>query len=253
MCIIFQLKPVRSLDSLRPAWSGRLRHGPPPCTVTASECEVSQTPKFASPTVDAYHNGTRDRKFSKSARSTTLPSKSPLTKLKTLSSPSSTTFEDELVSSNLSSRNSAEVENSHADRHFYGGPGFINPTNPFIHNMLDSFKAQESFDKDNNTLEFKSIISENPVVIDNPFAGYKSTPDFTISSQTNNSGNLKNLILQVEDPFDTSQIQIPSDPSRPILVPANPKRPRDTCPFAQLNPEVRSAQDKVNMTSFIFH
>lgn len=29
-CIIFQLKPVRSLDSLRPAWSGRLRHGPLP-------------------------------------------------------------------------------------------------------------------------------------------------------------------------------------------------------------------------------
>lgn len=25
----FQLKPVRSLDSLRPAWSGRLRHGSP--------------------------------------------------------------------------------------------------------------------------------------------------------------------------------------------------------------------------------
>lgn len=30
----FQLKPVRSLDSLRPAWSGHLRHGPPPSTVT---------------------------------------------------------------------------------------------------------------------------------------------------------------------------------------------------------------------------
>lgn len=29
----FQLKPVRSLDSLRPAWSGHIRHGPPPSTI----------------------------------------------------------------------------------------------------------------------------------------------------------------------------------------------------------------------------
>lgn len=36
MHITFQLKPVRSLDSLRPAWSGRLRHGPPPSTVVTN-------------------------------------------------------------------------------------------------------------------------------------------------------------------------------------------------------------------------
>ncbi|XP_011349321.2 DENN domain-containing protein 1B isoform X2 [Ooceraea biroi] len=34
------LKPVRSLDSLRPAWSGHLRHGPPPSTVITNPSEV---------------------------------------------------------------------------------------------------------------------------------------------------------------------------------------------------------------------
>lgn len=42
-CINFQLKPVRSLDSLRPAWSGHLRHGPPPSIVITNPCEVSST------------------------------------------------------------------------------------------------------------------------------------------------------------------------------------------------------------------
>lgn len=37
----FQLKPVRSLDSLRPAWSGHLRHGPPPSTVITNPREAS--------------------------------------------------------------------------------------------------------------------------------------------------------------------------------------------------------------------
>ncbi|XP_060815898.1 DENN domain-containing protein 1A isoform X3 [Bombus pascuorum] len=30
------LKPVRSLDSLRPAWSGHIRHGPPPSTIVTN-------------------------------------------------------------------------------------------------------------------------------------------------------------------------------------------------------------------------
>lgn len=33
----FQLKPVRSLDSLRPAWSGHIRHGPPPSTIVTNQ------------------------------------------------------------------------------------------------------------------------------------------------------------------------------------------------------------------------
>ncbi|XP_011864282.1 PREDICTED: DENN domain-containing protein 1A isoform X1 [Vollenhovia emeryi] len=37
------LKPVRSLDSLRPAWSGHLRHGPPPSTVITDSRKVSST------------------------------------------------------------------------------------------------------------------------------------------------------------------------------------------------------------------
>ncbi|KZC14460.1 DENN domain-containing protein 1A, partial [Dufourea novaeangliae] len=37
------LKPVRSLDSLRPAWSGHIRHGPPPSTVVANPINASPT------------------------------------------------------------------------------------------------------------------------------------------------------------------------------------------------------------------
>lgn len=39
----FQLKPVRSLDSLRPAWSGHLRHGPLPSTVITNPRKISST------------------------------------------------------------------------------------------------------------------------------------------------------------------------------------------------------------------
>ncbi|XP_053998035.1 DENN domain-containing protein 1A isoform X2 [Hylaeus anthracinus] len=35
------LKPVRSLDSLRPAWNGHMRHGPPPSTVIANPIYMS--------------------------------------------------------------------------------------------------------------------------------------------------------------------------------------------------------------------
>ncbi|XP_071628045.1 DENN domain-containing protein 1A isoform X2 [Temnothorax longispinosus] len=37
------LKPVRSLDSLRPAWSGHLRHGPLPSTIITNPRKVSST------------------------------------------------------------------------------------------------------------------------------------------------------------------------------------------------------------------
>lgn len=36
----FQLKPVRSLDSLRSAWSGHLRHGPPPNVIVTNPYEI---------------------------------------------------------------------------------------------------------------------------------------------------------------------------------------------------------------------
>lgn len=42
------MKPVRSLDSLRPAWSGHLRHGPPPSIVITNPCENSSTKPISS-------------------------------------------------------------------------------------------------------------------------------------------------------------------------------------------------------------
>lgn len=43
------MKPVRSLDSLRSAWSGHLRHGPPPSTVIANpSCQVASTKPISS-------------------------------------------------------------------------------------------------------------------------------------------------------------------------------------------------------------
>lgn len=39
----FQLKPVRSLDSLRPAWSGHIRHGPPPSTIVTNQTVTPST------------------------------------------------------------------------------------------------------------------------------------------------------------------------------------------------------------------
>ncbi|XP_050581670.1 DENN domain-containing protein 1A isoform X3 [Bombus affinis] len=37
------LKPVRSLDSLRPAWSGHIRHGPPPSTIVTNQTVTPST------------------------------------------------------------------------------------------------------------------------------------------------------------------------------------------------------------------
>ena len=44
-CVTFQLKPVRSLDSLRSAWSGRLRHGPLPYSFSQNSTDIPPKPK----------------------------------------------------------------------------------------------------------------------------------------------------------------------------------------------------------------
>lgn len=56
----FQLKPVRSLDSLRPAWSGHLRHGPPPSTVIVNPSEASSA-KTSSRLPHSFLNSSSDQ------------------------------------------------------------------------------------------------------------------------------------------------------------------------------------------------
>ena len=251
-CIIFQLKPVRSLDSLRPAWSGRLRHGPPPCIVP-TECQVSQNetskPESSLSVDQTPPDGTCDQIISQFPITVPRPVfQNPAPDVrKTLSTESSINFlvsnEPPLVSPHVSSlqRHYNAIHDSRCDRHpLHGLSTLINPTNPFIENMLDSFNVHDTADKENGTLEHKSIISEDSFKIDNQFARYNLI-------HANNS-NTNNTISQVEDPFDTSQVHIPSLSSSSILIPDNPKQPRDTYPIAQLNTQLRSAQEKVNIT-----
>ncbi|XP_076647856.1 DENN domain-containing protein 1B isoform X1 [Halictus rubicundus] len=50
------LKPVRSLDSLRPAWSGHMRHGPPPSTNVANPT-ITVTSSAKTPSHHVPHSG----------------------------------------------------------------------------------------------------------------------------------------------------------------------------------------------------
>ncbi|KAG7207194.1 hypothetical protein KM043_008879 [Ampulex compressa] len=55
------LKPVRSLDSLRPAWSGHLRHGPPPSTIITNPCKISLTNSTHTCTSNSFLSPSNDR------------------------------------------------------------------------------------------------------------------------------------------------------------------------------------------------
>lgn len=287
MCINFQLKPVRSLDSLRSAWSGRLRHGPLPSTTSTSteiydssrtsdsfssaleSSSTNSSTQFASqklgesgtPLISTTFDTLLDISDSSNTNSssningleTSSPSsiRSLMSLTKSDNIPFASLGGDDRGSENFLNDNQGEKSSRTSHE-------FINPTNPFVNHNIT---RDQPLLKNNHP---QSQTEEHFNDEDCP------EPDFQSSFKENNSSvsfswnnnlldanlNVTNPSSQliVDDPFDTSQILNPFHPQNPLFHPISPKpSPTSIQPPPPLNIQHYSAQAKVNTITSLFN
>lgn len=250
-CITFQLKPVRSLDSLRPAWSGRLRHGPPPnpsSTQNPSPYEHYQLPKHSTPIAvtskDPYPSPPAPRTASVDAAQLNDQKSTSSNSLEMKSSNSSKLRKDKAPLIGLSSvrPNSAPSETKSSDV----SHEFVNPTNPFVSHGNFEFESVDGSLK----VKTDSVVdgskevepSVNKLRTEDPFELY-SNPSTLNEIYSNQS---------LSDPFDTSQVLNPFGFPNPLFRTDNHKLPIDS-PSSLKNIDSCSAHAKVNVTSHVFY
>lgn len=171
-CVTFQLKPVRSLDSLRPAWSGRLRHGPLPFSPNSTE--IPPKPKFNPEPPQEISSNQYDLETSKKI--------TPNVKLKQNSQISNNSNSKLVDTSPLIHISPNIKKNEETIREI------INPSNPFVNSEMLNSKL--------NGKEFSSDDKERKVtdkLLTDPF------DDDSVKSN-------------LQDPFDTSRVLIPMNP-----------------------------------------
>lgn len=222
----FQLKPVRSLDSLRPAWSGHLRHGPPPSTVITNPRKVSSTKQIL---------------FSSS--SYPLPPSSSLNQSKPFTSNSATakpnsTVENETspptVSHNQTQPNQFLIRELHND--------FMKP----IVNLSSCTREKgnaKSEERSSNDQKF------NPRDILTRADPIQSTWDGEPFDRPFKTSNFLHEVNE-DDPFDTSRVFTPTylQQAAPLFQSAIPSTPAQSHPLSHpFDTTSRSAQAKVNI------
>lgn len=183
----FQLKPVRSLDSLRPAWSGHLRHGPPPSTVITN-------PRISS---------IKQILFSSSSHSVSpnnsINQSKPLTSDSVITKPNSTVeIESSLilpVSHNQNVQPNRFLHELHND--------FMKPainSSSYIHEK-ENAKSEERFSSNDRKFNSKDI-----------FTRADSIPNTWDGEPFDRSFKTSNFLHEVneDDPFDTSRVFTPT-------------------------------------------
>ncbi|KAK0089989.1 hypothetical protein PV325_004122 [Microctonus aethiopoides] len=149
------LKPVRSLDSLRPAWSGRLRHGSPSFIPTSDKIIGQNTKSFIRLPKKNVDLNLDDAKELSSSSSSSLLFLSPNIKQKEFLSIEKSTLPHSVE----------EYEKPHNNMNT--NYKFINPTNPFIniesileqyneHNFHNPF-MNDLFEKENDPFDTSRI------------------------------------------------------------------------------------------------
>ncbi|XP_001605673.1 DENN domain-containing protein 1C isoform X1 [Nasonia vitripennis] len=218
------LKPVRSLDSLRPAWSGRLRHGPPPnpsTTQNSSPYEHYQLPKHSTPKAvipkDPYPSPPASRTASVDAAQLNDQKSTSSNSLEMKSSNSSKLRKDKAPLIGLSSvrPNSAPSETKSSDV----SHEFVNPTNPFVSHGNFDFESVDGSSKvktDSGIDGSKEVV--NKLRTEDPFELY-SNPSTLNEIYSNQS---------LSDPFDTSQVLNPFGFPNPLFRTDNHNLPIDS-------------------------
>ncbi|XP_025996966.1 DENN domain-containing protein 1B isoform X2 [Solenopsis invicta] len=186
------LKPVRSLDSLRPAWSGHLRHGPPPSTVITNPHKVSSTKRLL---------------FSSSSHP--LPFSNSINQLKPIAPNSTLTKSNspvEIETSSLpilpkSHNQSAESNQCLRDLHVHSD--FMKPVvnlSSCIYEK-DNVKPEERFSSNDKKFNSKDIFTNTNSV--------SNTWDSELFDKPFKTSNFLHEVNE-DDPFDTSRVFMPT-------------------------------------------
>ncbi|XP_076670466.1 uncharacterized protein LOC143369894 isoform X2 [Andrena cerasifolii] len=187
------LKPVRSLDSLRPAWSGHLRHGPPPSTVTdpietTSAKSLSNVPSSTLINPVARSNVLLDTDGTPVANAQVGVSKT--TALDSLASQSQAT--DNASSLFVSQRNTGDTQSNELIKYNY---------NASLHSQkVDSKQSKSYSERCSKNIRFYTddiLTNCEPETGDSSF----DTPLKHLDA---------NARVKENDPFDTSKVFTPS-------------------------------------------
>ncbi|XP_012257258.2 DENN domain-containing protein 1B isoform X2 [Athalia rosae] len=266
------LKPVRSLDSLRSAWSGRLRHGPLPSNTSistdnydssqtsdsySSNLEISsassnnhksgesgalQTSSF-DPLLDVSGSSNADSSSNVNGLATSSPSSiSSLISLKTSDNiPFSHLGGDDRVSNNSADSDSyteQSARNTHEFVNFLTNP-FVDQNGSRAQPLLEIDNEQDYIGGNLKTKNYtmQKTLSENKSSVKGPWKNNLLDANLNVTDPS--------LQLIVDDPFDTSQILNPFHPQNPLFHPISPKpSPNSIQPPPPLNIQHYSAQAK---------
>lgn len=255
-CINFQLKPVRSLDSLRSAWSGRLRHGPLPSTTstTSNSTDIYD----ASITSDSFSSTLESSSTSSSVQCANNKLGDTLLDISDSSNANSSSWS--LISSKTSdnipfaSLNSSDDRTSNSTAESQAETSgripheFVNPTNPFFNQIIPRNKPVEFGDDIQRTTGKEYGEQESDITLINK--------PLCRNSWNNNllDTNLNVTDPSFDDPFDTSQILNPFHPQNPLFHTISPKPSLNSIqPLPPLNIQHYSAQAKVNTITSLFY
>lgn len=228
----FQLKPVRSLDNLRPAWSGHLRHSPSPSTIITNPYEVlSKKPILISSPYPLP--------------SDTLFNQSKMFTSNSLTSNTDRTVKEVDKTSFLSTSSTSYNQNIEPNRFLHE----LNINNDLIKPVVDLSSCvhkkenpnmEENFSSNNRKFNCKNIF-ENANSIAN-----------TWDSESFKTSNFLHEINE-DDPFDTSKVFMPIYlQTAPLFKSKIPSMPAQFHPLSHpFNTTSCSAHVKVNITSSI--
>lgn len=228
----FQLKPVRSLDNLRPAWSGHLRHSPSPSTVITNPCETLKKPILTS----SPYPLPSDTSFNQSKMFTSnlLASKTNRT-VKEVDKASLLPMSSTSYNQNTESSQFLHELNIHNN--------LIKPVDLCVHEK-ENPKTEENFSSNNRNFNCK----------DN-FTNVNSIPNTWTSESSDRPFKTSNFLHEVneDDPFDTSKVLMPIYlQTAPLFKSKIPSMPAPFHPLSHpFNTTSCSAHVKVNITSSI--
>lgn len=234
----FQLKPVRSLDNLRPAWSGHLRHNPSPSTITTN------------PTINPFEVFLKKPILNSSPYplpSDTLFDQSKILACNKLTSEKTNGTVKEVDKTLLSSTSSASCNlNIESNRFLHD----LNIHNDLMKPIVD-LSSSCVHKKKNFKMEENFFLNDRKFNCKNSFASSNSIPNTWVSESFKTSNFLHEV--NEDDPFDTSKVFMPIYvQTAPLFKSKTPLMPAQFHPLSHpLNTTSCSAHVKVNTTSSI--
>lgn len=236
----FQLKPVRSLDNLRPAWSGHLRHSPSPSTVITNPHEISSKKPILS---SSPYPLPSDTSFNQSKMFTSnLPT-----------SKTNRTVKEVDETSLLPMSSASYNQNTEPNRFLHELNLHNNLIKPVVNLSLCLHEKEnpkeENFSSNNKNFNCKGILTNANSITNGQFNNMWTSESFDRPFKTSNFLHEVNE----DDPFDTSKVLMPIYlQTAPLFKSKIPSMPAPFHPLSHpFNTTSCSAHVKVNITSSI--